>query len=341
MIPLALFRILSIDGGGIRGLIPATILTYLEACLQKNSGNKDARLADYFDLIAGTSTGGILTALYLTPDENSRPRFSAEDALNFYKTHGNSIFHTSLWQRVKGLNGLLGSRYSAGLFEKLLYDIFGNTRLSQLLRPCVIPSFDIKNNRAVFFNQRDPSHSSKPDFFVRQIVRATTAAPSYFPVADIASRDEMTYSLIDGGVFANNPAASAYIEAHKMNNAPLSPDEMIILSLGTGTSLQDYNMHVLKRGGGISQWIFPLFNILLNSNSEIIHHQMQVLFKERQVSENYLRIQTDFSSLGFKEIALDATRPKDIESLCELGLQLVDDYKKELDALSLRLVNNE
>ena len=75
------FRILSIDGGGIRGLIPAQVLTVLETKLQKASGNPDARIADYFDLVAGTSTGGILTCIYLCPDEatgRARPRGGAQ-----------------------------------------------------------------------------------------------------------------------------------------------------------------------------------------------------------------------------------------------------------------------
>ena len=332
-----MYRILSIDGGGIRGIIPATILTYLESCLQKNTGDPEARIADYFDLIAGTSTGAILTALLLTPDEYFRPRFTAMDTLDFYKNHGGEIFHLTPWQVIKSVNGFFSAKYSPKLLEALLMDIFGNVRLSELLKPCIIPCFDIQNNCAVFFNQKNPKEGCKQDFFVREIIRATTAAPSYFPVAKITSCNNMYFKLIDGGVFANNPTTSAYIEAHKINNTAMVPNNLLILSLGTGSAPQNYNTYRLQKGG-ITQWAFPLFDILLTSNSEITHHTMEVLFKRHQASHNYLRIQTDFVSLDYKEIPLDARKPKEITMLCNLGLQLLENYKDAINTFSLRLI---
>ncbi len=335
---MSLFRILSIDGGGIRGIIPATILTYLEECLQENSGNKNAHLADYFDLIAGTSTGGILTALYLTPDTQNHSRYSAMDALNFYKENGHFIFQKNFWHILKTCNGFLGAKYLAKPLEELLQKFFGSLRLSELLKPCLIPSFDIKNNTAIFFNQTDPLRY-KEDFLVRHIVRATTAAPSYFSVAEITSCDNTPFSLIDGGVFANNPALCAYIEAHKISNSPIPPQQILMLSLGTGTPLQDFNTRSLRRGG-IGQWAFPLLDILLSSNAEIVHHKVKVLFEERNVSENYLRIQTNFTSLGYRELPLDAAAPDDLNELCKLSEQLTNDYKEQLNEFSKRLIDN-
>jgi patatin-like phospholipase/acyl hydrolase len=81
-------KILSIDGGGIRGIIPGTILNYLETALQKESGKPNSRLADYFDLIAGTSTGGILTCTYLTADDQGNSKYSAEFAVDLYMKNG-------------------------------------------------------------------------------------------------------------------------------------------------------------------------------------------------------------------------------------------------------------
>lgn len=337
---MSLFRILSLDGGGIRGIIPATILAYLEECLQKNSNNPDARIADYFDLIAGTSTGGILTALYLAPDEHQRPRYSAIQALNFYKEHGSTIFHRSFWHTLSSLNGFLGAKYPAKPLEELLRTFFGSLRLSELLKPCLIPSFDIKNNTAIFFNQTDTISCHKEDFFVRHIVRATTAAPSYFPTAEIASCDNTPFTLIDGGVFANNPALCAYIEAQKLNNMPLLPQQMLIFSLGTGTQIQAFNTRSLKQGG-LTQWALPLLDILLSSNAEIVHHKMKVLFEEQCASENYFRLQTNFANLGYPELPLDAVSSNDLHILCELSEQLTSDYKDEIDAFSKRLIANQ
>ncbi|KAJ0086411.1 hypothetical protein Patl1_09005 [Pistacia atlantica] len=86
-----LITVLSIDGGGIRGIIPATIITFLESELQKLDG-EEARLADYFDVIAGTSTGGLVTAMLTTPNEQNRPLFAAKDIKDFYLTHCPKIF---------------------------------------------------------------------------------------------------------------------------------------------------------------------------------------------------------------------------------------------------------
>lgn len=96
------FRILSLDGGGIRGIVPAQVLVTLEKKLQRASGNPDLRVADCFDLVAGTSTGGILACLHLCPQASSptRPRYSAEEALHFYLGRGPDIFERSIWERI-------------------------------------------------------------------------------------------------------------------------------------------------------------------------------------------------------------------------------------------------
>lgn len=335
---MSLFRVLSIDGGGIRGIIPATILVYLEECLKKNSDNPEARIADYFDLIAGTSTGGILTALYLTPDANKRPRYTAEDALNFYLNYGQTIFHKSFWYTLKSLNGILGAKYPAKPFNELLQSIFGSLRLSELLKPCLIPSFDIKNNRAIFFNQTDCLYHHKEDFFVRHIIRATTAAPSYFPVAQITSCENTPFTLIDGGVFANNPALCAYTECQKLTDHYLSPNDILLLSLGTGAAHKNLNTRFLK-SGGLTQWALPLFDILLSSNAEIVHHKLNVLFNDPTIDDNYLRIQTHFDSYDAKELALDSVTNADISALHDLAELVTNDYKNQIDAFSKRLIS--
>ena len=114
-------RILSIDGGGIRGILPGQVLVMLERILKKETGKADARIAEYFDLIAGTSTGGILACILLAPDDTKkRPQFSASEAVDLYLERGDEVFDLSLWQRIKSGGGLLDEKYSAdGLMEAL------------------------------------------------------------------------------------------------------------------------------------------------------------------------------------------------------------------------------
>ena len=106
-------RILSIDGGGIRGILPGIVLDQLEKKLQKKTKNPNLRLSDMFDFMAGTSTGGILTLAYLTPNENDRPKLTAMEVVNLYLDRGDEIFDTSLWQRLKSRKGITGEKYDA------------------------------------------------------------------------------------------------------------------------------------------------------------------------------------------------------------------------------------
>ena len=117
-------RILSIDGGGIRGILPGQILVALEEKLIEKSGNPNARIGDFFDLIAGTSTGAILGAAYICPDINGQPKFSAQEAVNFYLEDGDEIFDIKFWRSIGTLGGNTDEKYSANKLEIILKEAF-------------------------------------------------------------------------------------------------------------------------------------------------------------------------------------------------------------------------
>ena len=233
-------KILAIDGGGIRGIIPGQVLLALEQKLQVKSGNPAARLADFFDFFAGTSTGGILASLYLCPasDAPGQARFSAQQAVNLYVEHGSRIFSVSFLKRVQSGNGVLDEKYDADALEETLRTYFGELRLSQLLKPCLIPAYDIAKRRAHYFAQHNfPLKGPSHDYLVREVCRATSAAPTYFETALVKALDGQSYPLIDGGVFANNPALSAYSEVRNAQDNPAAKD-MFLVSLGTGSQTE-------------------------------------------------------------------------------------------------------
>ena len=124
-------RILSIDGGGIRGIIPGRVLVALEQKLQSASNDNNARIADYFDLIAGTSTGGILACLYLCPqsDQRKRPKYTAQDAVDLYLEKGDEIFDIPIWHRLRSADGLRDEKYPADGLEEALDDYLGDLKL--------------------------------------------------------------------------------------------------------------------------------------------------------------------------------------------------------------------
>lgn len=148
-------RVLSIDGGGIRGIIPAKIMIKIEELLQEYSKNPNTRISDYFDLIAGTSTGSILAGLYLCPDGfgSTHSKYSAKEVLDLYLAHGGEMFERSWKTQLIDYFGLTSPLYKAEKLEKMLADYFGDLRLEDLVKPCLFPAYDVEHGEAIFFNQ--------------------------------------------------------------------------------------------------------------------------------------------------------------------------------------------
>ncbi|MFC1492376.1 patatin-like phospholipase family protein [candidate division KSB1 bacterium] len=326
------FRILSIDGGGIRGILPGQILVSLEKELQKQSGSKSARIADYFDLIAGTSTGGMLTCIYLCPDKNNpaRPQFSAQDAVDLYLERGDEIFDVSFWHKIKSGDGLLDEKYSADHLEEALKDYFGEMKMDELLRSCMITAYDTRRRRTHFFTKHDAVKTEKDNFLVRDVCRATSAAPTYFEAARIKSDTKIPYPLIDGGVFANNPALCAYAEARKLSikNCPKKPTakDMVILSLGTGKIKKPYYYKEIK-DWGLVQWIKPLIDILMSAGPETVDYQLKLIFDAVDAKSQYLRIMPE---LGTASPEMDDASADNLRALAETGAEAAEKNEKNI-----------
>ncbi|MEQ8908834.1 MAG: CBASS cGAMP-activated phospholipase [Vicingaceae bacterium] len=274
-------RILSIDGGGIRGVLAGEVLKRLEDKLQAKSQDPNLKLADYFDFMAGTSTGGILSLCYLCPNEDGQPKYSAHDALNFYMEKGSSIFDRNTWQRIKSGDGVTDEKYSAKALEKALKETFGDTKLSELLKPCIISSYDIANGKPHFFKQARANNDIY-DFKVRDVARSTSAAPTYFEAALVENGIGTDYALVDGGVFINNPALAAYSEVRNMHfegiekEAPTAED-MMIVSVSTGSKAKKYNYEKAKDWGMI-QWIKPVLEIMMSGNSQTVDYHLKRIY---------------------------------------------------------------
>jgi patatin-like phospholipase/acyl hydrolase len=336
-------RILSIDGGGIRGIIPGQVLLTLEEKLKKVTGNTDTRIADHFDLVAGTSTGGILTCIYLCPDlggnDPSRPRFSAQEAVDLYLDRGDDIFDVSLWKKMTSGAGAFDEIYDASELEETLDDYLDDIKLSQLLKPCLITAYNLKKRSTHFFTQHDAKLHNKNDFFVKDVARATSAAPVFFEAARIKSLSKVPYPLIDGGVFANNPTMCAYAEARKkLPGNPFAKD-MAILSIGTGTlGKQAYNHKEVKDWGAVS-WIKPLLDIMMSGVSETVDYQLQQIFDTLQppnTSKQYLRIN---GSLENANPSMDDASQDNLIALKEDGTIIAEKHDKELDNFVQYLIN--
>lgn len=337
-----LTRILTLDGGGIMGILPGEVLVELESILQDKTKDDDTRIADYFDLIGGTSTGGILAAALLCPDRNGRPKFTAQETVDIYLERGDEIFDVTLWQRLSSGAGVTDEKYDAAELEETLKDYFDDTRLSELLKPCLITAYDLRRRRAHFFTQHDVG-SKSPDFLVRELCRATSAAPTYFEPARIKSADQRrVFPLIDGGVFANNPTMCAYAEARTMDFSKTgrarhpTAVQMAILSLGTGKDRKPYQYTDAKDWGMIG-WVKPIIDILMASNADTIDYQLKQIFDSIDASEQYLRIDP---YLGEATNEMDDARPGNLKALEAAGEATALSHRADLEAFADLLIKN-
>ncbi len=339
-----LYRILSLDGGGIRGILSGEVLTALEKKIIEKTGNPKARLAEYFDLIAGTSTGGILTCLILCPDDHNPgyPKYSAQEAVDLYLLNGKKIFKPTISGRLPGLlSGLLGAKFESSDLEVLLKEKFGDIKLSDLVKPSLIASYDIEQRKAVFFTQHDAKANPADDFYVRDIARATSAAPTFFSPTIIPAINKDQYYSIDGGVYANNPAMCAAVEALKLfspsENELLSPSNMFLLSISTGSIKKPYSYEKARRWGLVG-WVSPLINIMMSGVSETVDYQLRKLFMSINRSQNYARIEP---ALGNASQEMDDVSDQNLKALSQSGISCAQKNDDLLNTIVDVLIKNQ
>jgi patatin-like phospholipase/acyl hydrolase len=254
------FQILSLDGGGIKGLFSAAFMAKLEEDLGIN-------IVDHFDLIVGTSTGGIIAlglGFGLTPKE----------LVEFYYEKGLRIFRkTPIWTSLKGW---LFPKYSGRDLESVFRekDCFGEKLLGESKKRLVIPSYNIDSSQVYLFKTAHHERF-KRDYKVPawKIARATSAAPSYFPI----STDIDNIRMVDGGVWANNPAMVGLFEAIAVLGVPL--EQVRIMSVGTTEELKESPQR-LNKYGGLAFWAKTATELIMQAQSVGINMQMQLLLKD-------------------------------------------------------------
>ncbi|MFV2060765.1 MAG: patatin-like phospholipase family protein [Gammaproteobacteria bacterium] len=327
------FKILSIDGGGIRGIIPGQILVTLEKKLQFKTNNPDARIGQYFDLVAGTSTGAILAAVYVCPGENAELKFSAQDAVDFYLKNGEKIFRWSFFRKLSTLWSVLNEKFSAKALEETLDKTFGDTKLSELSKPTCIISYDIKKRKPIIFSQHYALKKNE-DFLVKDLLRSSTAAPTYFEAVQIKSlgKRQKILDLVDGGVVANDPTLCAYSEALKFDNVNGLKD-MMILSLGSGRELQPY-FYCQVKNWGIFRWAKPSLDIALEGGPQMTEYYMKKIASTVKDSKFY-RIQP---SLYGADTQMDNASAENIEKLKCAGIKNSEDFNLILDKVVDELI---
>jgi patatin-like phospholipase/acyl hydrolase len=303
-------KILTIDGGGIRGIIPATILKAIE-----KETNKP--ISSLFDLIAGTSTGGIIALGLNVQGGGGQPKYTAGDLLNLYSEFGNDIFASNWWRKIGTGFNWLDPKYSQNPIEKILDDYFGQQKLSQTITNVLIPAYEIERRIAWFFKSTKANDDSSHDFYLKDVARATSAAPTYFPPAKISDPSDPNnyYSFVDGGTFANNPAMSAFVEVQRMFP---QATQFHLVSLGTGTRTTRID-HAIATGWGLAQWAQPILDIVFDGIDDSVDYHLKTLMQDMKLS-SYDRLQIKLDKVNQQ---MDNASTENIRDLMLLGEELV------------------
>ncbi len=318
-------RVLSIDGGGIRGVIPATVLAEIETRTQ-------ARIAELFDLIAGTSTGGVIALGLVKPakDDATRPQFAASEIAELYENEGTRIFARSPWHHVLAIDNLLDERYGAKGIESVLEEYFGDVLLSEAVTETLVTSYEIETRAPWFFARHKARNDQGSNFPMRFVARATSAAPTYFEPEELKATTPHG-GLIDGGVYANNPAMCAYVETKKLHP---DADEVLVVSLGTGQHTRPIHYKEAK-DWGLAHWAKPILDVVFDGVADTVDHQMRILCRDSDEGDpRYYRYQTELN-IGSDDMD-NATRTN-IAALKQKAEQLIEEQDASLDRLCREL----
>ncbi|GJN04890.1 hypothetical protein PR202_ga22470 [Eleusine coracana subsp. coracana] len=298
-----LITILSIDGGGIRGLIPATIIACLESKLQELDG-PDARIADYFDVIAGTSTGALLTAMLSAPDENTG-RSSPARTSPLHEAplpHAHVAFFRLLFLNSDGtcrigfltpmaniLGRMRGPKYDGVFLHDKIKSLTRDVTISNTVTNVIVPAFDVKTLQPVIFSTYEAKADPLKDAHLSDICISTSAAPTYFPAHFFTTQSPKgqtrEYHLVDGGVAANNPTMAAMSmltkEVLRKNpdfrhgSRPTEYSNYLIISIGTGQpkQAQQYTAPECAKWGML-QWLYnggftPIIDMFSHASSDM------------------------------------------------------------------------
>jgi Patatin-like phospholipase len=326
-----LVKVLSIDGGGIRGVIPASVLADLERRL-------DAPIAERFDLITGTSTGGIIALGLTAPGGDGKPANSAAALVELYKSEGHKIFSRSLWHEIRAVGNALEEKYPASGVESVLKQYLGDARLKDALTEVFVTAYEIEDRIPWFFSSRDAATREGYDFAMWEVGRATSAAPTYFEPARLPAENERGYwAFVDGGVFANNPALCGLTEAltnYRQEHEGESPG-ILLVSLGTGELTRTIPYDRAK-DWGLLGWAHPLLGVIFDGVSKTVDFQVAELCRVSGAPpERYYRMQVSLKGYGSDD--LDDASGTNIAALERHANELIERENDNLDTIAKAL----
>ena len=288
------YCILSIDGGGLRGVVPLTILKTIEAKTGK-------RIHELFNFIAGTSTGGLITAAISikNPLNPVEPLYTLDDVIDVYVHRGHEIFpeRTKIGNFLHGAEDLFRPKFSDSGIKTVFTDVLKNYKMLDCLNDIMICSYDLNNNIPLFFKSRAAKNNATQNALLYDVCRATSAGPSYLPSYEFFypnDAENPNRNCIDGGVYVNNPSMAALVEFSKYHyyylpsfpaDTDIDYDDVFVLSLGTGSYTGKINDADTLNKGEI-YWAQQISEIMMRGVNRATDYEMS----EMMDKENYLRL---------------------------------------------------
>jgi uncharacterized protein len=314
--------LLSLNGGGFRGIIHAYALSRLEALFGTS-------VINIFNAVSGTSTGALVAFGIGIPDPERPgvPLYSASDVLKLYLDEREHIFQKpGLSKRVTSVKGLWGPKYSIIGMEESFKNSYGSYRMSDLLIPAFVPAVEVLQGKgAHIFSSTKARGNDAKDYLIWHVARATTAAPSFFEskemLADANGNDRASIlNFWDGGLFANNPAEIALIEGQKMFPNK-RPKDFILLSIGTGEEKCSISQEMTQKMGYGNIGVQFLKASLAAQNSWV-HKKLT-----KQLKDNYVRLDVNLDEEG---VELDNITNDYIEKLYFATEKMLDDAAEKM-----------
>ena len=312
-------RILSISGGGIRGIIPLEVLQYIE----KQSGK---RISELFDIVAGTSVGSIISNLLVTPGKPNQAKYTAEQVANFFydAEFRSSVFSTNPLHAYLTLDGYIGPKYRSADKGAVLKKLMDETPYGNLLLPSITMSYFPEKVDIVAMKNLSDEFREYPTWL---LVHGASSPPSYFPpVTLIDPTKSQSHTLSDAAIATNDPIFAAINES-----GILFPNKKyLVVHLGTGYSdakSVDSSGHAYW---GKLQWASPIVPTIMDLQAMVTGHLASQLVE----MDAFNGIHIFNFDIGTKNLpAIDDTSPESIRALEQLGTRLVEQDKKELDKL--------
>jgi hypothetical protein len=291
-------------------------------------------------VIAGTSTGALVTSMLAAPGKNKRPLFEAKEIINFYLENGPKIFPQRSWGFLTPMANLLGAVMGPKYDGKFLHDkiksLTNDVTVADTVTNIIVPTFDIKFLQPVIFSTYEAKVDPLKNAHLSDICISTSAAPTYFPAHYFTTHDPSgkarEYHLVDGGVAANNPTMAAMSMITKevlrrnpdfTHGKPAEYGNYLIISIGTGSAKQaeKYTAPDCAKWG-VLRWLYdggftPLLDIFSHASADMVDIHAAVLFQALRIEKNYLRIQDD--SLVGHTSSVDISTKENMEALIGIG----------------------